>query len=72
MRGGDEVVLDTTVLGPSAEGPSLQPGAYDYAVLDPAGDTLGLGRFDVAAATRSAAVQRSERREDVSILVARA
>jgi hypothetical protein len=51
VRRADEVVLDTTVFGPSVESRALEPGAYGYSVLDPAGDTLGSGRFDVSAAT---------------------
>lgn len=43
------VVLDTTLLGGQTATRSLPPAAYRYSALDPAGDTLASGRFDVAS-----------------------
>jgi hypothetical protein len=47
----DSVVVDTAVAGGSLSTGVLPPGTYRYGVVSEAGDSLGGGRFDVAAAT---------------------
>ena len=59
VRSAEEVVVDTTVVGPSAESRALEPGEYGYSVLDPAGDTLASGRFDISASTAEMLPQRA-------------
>ena len=50
VRNEDGIVTDTTVAGGgSATTDPLEAGPYDYAVVDPEGDTVSTGRFDVAA-----------------------
>lgn len=52
VRAGDAVVVDTVVHGGRIVSTGvLEPDEYRYAVLNPAGDTLGVGRFDVTAST---------------------
>jgi len=49
VRNGDGIVTDTIVAGGgSATTDPLEAGPYDYAVVDPEGDTVSSGRFDVA------------------------
>ena len=51
--------VDTVVsAGASVSTGTLPPGTYEYAALDPSGDTLGSGRFDVAGTTREMSAPR--------------
>ena len=52
VRAGEDQVLDTTFAadGVASTGP-LAPGRYRYAVVDPAGDSIDAGRFDVNGTT---------------------
>ena len=61
VRNEDGIVTDTTVAGGgSATTDPLEAGPYDYAVVDPEGDTVSTGRFDVAAGiSRDAPGRRS-------------
>lgn len=59
--GAGGTFVDTTVVGGRALATRpLPPGPYSYRVEAPSGDTLGAGRFDVAAATAELAVEPTE------------
>jgi hypothetical protein len=52
VRSDTGTVLDTVVAGGGTRATGeLPPGRYAYSVLRASGDTIGSGRFDVAATT---------------------
>jgi hypothetical protein len=51
VANGEVTVVDTVLGRDGASTRPLEAGTYQYRLLDPAGDTLGSGRFDVVRST---------------------